>query len=214
VCTIRTPALQRLKAARLLADRDIVAAVLDWRRTGGSFNQSLMAKTGLKPATLRFFVDWGNAALQQGCRRIGEFLKVAGLVTEAEIQHALAQLQRQNRSLPLGLALTELGIVPEGTADYFAAQFIDGNREGKHINLELMDCLADQQRWADELEKAGCELQRHLVSDFCAYANESLLGSGRGNANAREYARQMLEAYPGHAQVRYWAARLGVKTSS
>ena len=140
------PLIKNLKEASLLSDREIIKAACTWRQMGGKLERVLVDRIGIKSSTLAFFSngDAGSVAKQKGCRRIGEFLRAAGLVSEDEIQFVLQELDRQSRSLKLGDALVEQGLIKQSTVDYFADQFILKDRglldeTGDEIRAQLSD---------------------------------------------------------------------------
>ena len=125
------PLINNLKEAGLLSDREIVQVACTWRQMGGKLERVLVDRMGIKSSTIAFFsnVDAGSEAKQKGCRRIGEFLRAAGLVSEDEIQFVLQELNNQSRKLKLGDALVEQGLLKQSTVDYFANQFIPQKRD-------------------------------------------------------------------------------------
>ncbi|MDX2272203.1 MAG: hypothetical protein NW237_09695 [Cyanobacteriota bacterium] len=113
----------RLQEADLISDEQIQAVLRVWSSQGGKLTHVLSEQTGLQPSTIKFFSDEGYSAKLFGCRRIGEYLQAAGLVTEADLQAAL-QDNRQGRRL--GEALADRGLIRPSTADYFARTFTSG----------------------------------------------------------------------------------------
>ena len=121
------PIISHLKQADLLDDSEIIQAAHTWRQMGGKLERVLVDRMGIKSSTINFFnnKNAGVSAKQKGCRRIGEFLRAAGLVSEEEIRFVLQDLERQGRRLKIGEALVEQGLVKQSTIEYFANQFID-----------------------------------------------------------------------------------------
>ena len=73
---------------------------------------------------LDFFRNRGLTARKGGCRRIGEFLRAAGLVSEEEISSLLNILYKQGNNLRLGDALSHYGLLKPKTVQYFVDQFV------------------------------------------------------------------------------------------
>jgi hypothetical protein len=123
----------RLQEADLITDVQIERVLKAWGREGGKLTHILSEYTGLQMSTIRFFSDEGYAAKLYGCRRIGEYLKAAGLVTEKELEAALKERTHNRR---IGEVLAEKGLIRPTTADYFARTFTaasqDGSRQSSH----------------------------------------------------------------------------------
>lgn len=111
----------RLRKADLIT-RQQVQEVLDlWQQQRGKLTDILTSHLGLQTATIRFFSDEGYAARLGGCRRLGEYLQAAGLVSAEDLQQAL-QVHRQS-GLRLGETLVQQGLIRPSTANYFAHTF-------------------------------------------------------------------------------------------
>ncbi|MGK7910612.1 MAG: FHA domain-containing protein [Synechococcus sp.] len=124
------PIIKNLIAADLLDKQELLEAARIWKQMGGKLEHVLVDRMGIKSTTIKFFhnSEAGTSAKQQGCKRIGEFLRAAGLVSEGEIQFVLDELKTQGRTLKLGDALVEQGLVKQSTIDYFANRFINDDR--------------------------------------------------------------------------------------
>lgn len=123
------PIIKNLRAADLLNKQEVLEAARIWKQMGGKLEHVLVDRMGIKSTTIKFFHnnEAGTSAKQQGCKRIGEFLRAAGLVSEGEIQFVLEELKTQGRSLKLGDALVEQGLVKQSTIDYFANRFVNND---------------------------------------------------------------------------------------
>ncbi len=111
-----------LQEASLITDLDIDRVLEVWHEQGGRLTHVLADVTGLQPATVKFFSDGGSAARLSGGQRLGDYLKLAGLVTEDEIVTAIEHREPDQR---LGEALAAQGYIPSGTANYFVRNFVD-----------------------------------------------------------------------------------------
>ncbi|MEL7086288.1 MAG: FHA domain-containing protein [Cyanobacteria bacterium P01_A01_bin.3] len=141
------PIIRNLRAADLLTKQEVLEAALIWKQMGGKLEHVLVERMGIKSTTIKFFHnnEAGTSAKEQGCKRIGEFLRAAGLVSEGEIQFVLEELKTQGRRLKLGDALVEQGLVKQSTINYFANRFVkegldfgedtsEGGSVAEHIN--------------------------------------------------------------------------------
>ncbi|WP_017325331.1 FHA domain-containing protein [Synechococcus sp. PCC 7336] len=143
------PVIENLKKADLLSDRDIEKLACEWRRMGGKLDHILLDRMGFKSATVDFFRDSGELAKGRGCKRLGEFLRAAGLVSEEEIKFALQQVRSQNRRLKIGEALVEYGLIKQSTVEYFADEFVDSQSREERLSGH-QDAL-----YADDLDVDG-----------------------------------------------------------
>ncbi|MEN9222592.1 MAG: hypothetical protein Q6M04_09160, partial [Thermostichus sp. BF3_bins_97] len=116
----------RLRKADLITRQQVQEVLELWQHQGGKLTDILTAHLGLQNATIRFFSDEGYAARLSGCRRLGEYLQAAGLVTDEELQRAL-QIHRQS-GLRLGETLVQQGLLRPSTANYFAHTFTQAQR--------------------------------------------------------------------------------------
>ena len=125
------PIIKNLRDADLLNEQEVWEAARIWKQMGGKLEHILVDRMGIKSTTIKFFHnrEAGTSAKEQGCKRIGEFLRAAGLVSEGEIQFVLEELKKQGRSLKLGDALVEQGLVKQSTIDYFASRFVNEGLE-------------------------------------------------------------------------------------
>ncbi|MEN9224927.1 MAG: hypothetical protein Q6M54_05590 [Thermostichus sp. DRC_bins_24] len=111
----------RLRKADLITRQQVQEVLELWQHQGGKLTDILTTHLGLQDATIRFFSDEGYVARLSGCRRLGEYLRAAGLVTDEELQRAL-QIHRQS-GLRLGETLVQQGLIRPSTANYFAHTF-------------------------------------------------------------------------------------------
>ena len=135
------PIIKNMRAADLLNQQELLEAARIWRQMGGKLEHVLVDRMGIKSTTIKFFSndEAGQSAKKQGCKRIGEFLRAAGLVSEGEIQFVLEELKQHGRTLKLGDALVEQGLIKQSTIDYFANRFINPNAVLGSINPKEND---------------------------------------------------------------------------
>ncbi|GAB4218005.1 MAG: hypothetical protein OHK0012_24890 [Synechococcales cyanobacterium] len=114
-----------LRDAALLTEQQRKTIAEIWKQQGGELTKVIYDQTGLDPQTIKFFSDEGYLARLLGCRRIGEYLRAAGLVSEADVEEALSMVPPGTR---LGEALAKKGVLSPATADYFATHF---TKDGK-----------------------------------------------------------------------------------
>jgi hypothetical protein len=111
----------QLQEAGLITHEEVDHVLKVWQQDGGKLTHVLSECTELQPTTVKFFGNGGYAARLAGCKRIGDYLQAAGLVTEAQIQAALSQRQPGQK---LGEVLAMQGVIRAMTADYFARTFV------------------------------------------------------------------------------------------
>lgn len=115
------PIGQRLEAAGLLSSGQIEVTLRDQQHgTNLLFGEILLLRSWIQEQTLAFFLNLDKAsstAFQQ--LPLGQRLKTAGLVTDWDIERALAD-QRRAR-IKLGQVLVSQGVISQQTADFFAS---------------------------------------------------------------------------------------------
>ncbi|MEN9204910.1 MAG: hypothetical protein Q6K99_05575 [Thermostichales cyanobacterium BF4_bins_65] len=122
--------LNSLQAAALISPDQHQQILHTWQEQGGELSRVVATLTGLHPQTIQFFSDEGYLARLLGCRRIGEYLRAAGLVTKEDVEEALQMIPPATR---LGEALSQRGVLNPATADYFAKTFT-GQSQGDDPN--------------------------------------------------------------------------------
>ena len=122
------PIFKRLEAAELMNAAQLASVQTLWQQQGGRIATILQQETGLGITTLNFFSDtlWSRHLSQR--KRIGEYLQEAELVTARDVQFTLDTLQQQQKTVPLGVALAERGLIRQTTADYFARSLVQRAR--------------------------------------------------------------------------------------
>lgn len=112
--------LMSLQEAALITSEQRQEILKRWQQEGGELSRIVQEVGGLHPQTVKFFNDEGYLARLLGCRRIGEYLQAAGLVTKEDVEEALQMIPPATR---LGEALSQKGVLNPATADYFAKTF-------------------------------------------------------------------------------------------
>jgi len=112
--------LMSLQEAALITPEQRQEILKHWQQEGGELSRMIQMVAGLHPQTVKFFNDEGYLARLLGCRRIGEYLQAAGLVTKEDVEDALQMIPPGTR---LGEALSQKGVLNPATADYFAKTF-------------------------------------------------------------------------------------------
>ncbi|MEM9537405.1 MAG: STAS domain-containing protein [Cyanobacteria bacterium P01_E01_bin.45] len=122
------PLFRRLEAAELMNAAQLASVQTLWQQDGGQIATILQQETGLGMTTLNFFSDslWSRHLARR--KRIGEYLQEAELVSAREVQSTLNILLQEQKSIPLGVALAEQGLIRQTTADYFARSLVQRAR--------------------------------------------------------------------------------------
>ncbi len=110
-----------LVEAGLLTPYQVKVALVDQQyQPRYRFGEVLLSRAWIKAKTLEFFLHLEGAFTPEFHRlKLGQRLQAAGLVSEAEIQTAIAQ-QRQQHQLRLGQIFFLQGLIQPKTADFFA----------------------------------------------------------------------------------------------
>jgi|GEM_PF-3860748 len=117
----RQPLGAWLVDAGLLTPYQVKVALVDQQyQPHYRFGEVLLARGWIKAATLEFFLHLERAFTPEFHRlKLGQRLQEAGLVSEADIQSAIAQ-QKHQQPLRLGQILFLKGLIQPKTADFFA----------------------------------------------------------------------------------------------
>lgn len=117
----RQPLGAWLVEAGLLTPYQVKVALVEQQyRPSCRFGEVLLERNWIKATTLEFFLHLERAFTPQFHRlKLGQRLQAAGLVSEADIQTAIAR-QQQQRQLRLGQILCLQGLIQPKTADFFA----------------------------------------------------------------------------------------------
>ncbi|MEM8714581.1 MAG: STAS domain-containing protein [Cyanobacteria bacterium P01_G01_bin.4] len=118
------PIFKRLESADLLNSAQIAAIQTQWQQRGGAIADIVLQETGLDFATLIFFSNTRWLSHLSFQKRIGEYLLEAHLVSERELSRTLLERRDVGHPLPLGVALSERGILKQSTADFFARTLV------------------------------------------------------------------------------------------
>ncbi len=104
----------------LLTPHQVKVALVDQQyQPRYRFGEVLLSRAWIKAKTLEFFLNLEQAFTSEFHRlKLGQRLKAAGLVSESDIQTALAQQQHQK--LCIGKILFLNGLIQPRTADFFA----------------------------------------------------------------------------------------------
>lgn len=117
----RQPLGAWLVEAGLLTPYQVKVALVDQQyQPRYRFGEVLLSRAWIKATTLEFFLHLERAFTPEFHHlKLGQRLQAAGLVTERDIQAAIAQQQKQ-KQLRLGQILFLQGIIQPKTADFFA----------------------------------------------------------------------------------------------
>ncbi len=112
-----------LREAHLISASQLSAAMRAKDQSPMLLGEILMQKGWISPQTLEFMLHLNeiSLAIPTGRSPVGEYLKLAGLVTENQIQEALQYLKRHR--LSFGMALVELNSISESTLDFFLKRY-------------------------------------------------------------------------------------------
>lgn len=112
-----------LMAAGLVTQVQIDVALVEQSQTGVCLGNILAEKGWLKQQTVDFMVEQIQRQQQppaRAYRKFGEYLVEAGLVTEADVQAALAE--QQLTGIRLGAILASRGLIGQQTVDFLVEQ--------------------------------------------------------------------------------------------
>lgn len=110
-----------LQEAGLLQEPEIEMVLQEWKEKGGKLTDVLSSQTQLDPRTIKFFADGGYAAKVSGCEKISDFLLVAALISEEDLNKG-KQMQLPGQEIEE--VLVDLGIIQPATAAYFQQAFL------------------------------------------------------------------------------------------
>jgi hypothetical protein len=110
-----------LQDAGLIQEADIEMVLQVWKEKGGKLTDVLASQTQLDPMTIKFFADGGYAAKVSGCEKISDFLLVAALISEEDLNKA-RQMQLPGQEIEE--VLVDLDIIQSVTASYFQKTFL------------------------------------------------------------------------------------------
>ncbi len=134
------PLKELLQEAGLISSVQIATAMRLKDQSNMTLGDAILSKGWLQPLTIEFMlkIDYTKLAIPSGRSPIGEYLKLAGLITENQIQQALQAVRRHR--IPFGMALVELGYVKEPTLDFFLKRYehLDASQaQTSHISTTL-----------------------------------------------------------------------------